>query len=101
MSKAMSLNEFAALANLIRAEHSPYKAVAPGKRRVKYIYPSLDFRTEEVFAVRLSEFPGPIVAFHTQNDCRDLPKSLYERIVNWLNKTESEEDARYRQIEPC
>lgn len=97
----MSLNEFAKLVNLIRAEHHPYERVKDGKRRIKYIYPSIDFRTDSVFAIRLSEFPGPITAFHTQNECRDLPKSLYERIVNWLNKTESEEDARYRQIEPC
>lgn len=89
MSKAMNLQEFADLVNLIMKDHSPIKTVVSPKRRIKYIYPSIDFRTNDVFAVKLAEFPGLTVVFHTQNDCRDLPDSLYERIVKWLNREDS------------
>ena len=90
MSRAMSIEEFGKLVEHIEQEHPPYmmsyreKELKEGKG-VKYIDPCFDMRTSTVFAVNIRGFNGD-KDFHTQNECRDLPESLFERIMNWLDE---------------
>jgi hypothetical protein len=54
-------------------------------RFVKYIDPKIDTRDWMCFAI-VFRGGGNEVVFHTQNECRDLPKSLYERCMTWLDE---------------
>jgi hypothetical protein len=79
----MSFREFADLVNLIQREHSPLSG-SPWPIRIKYIDPHFDMRTSTVFSIQLRSTGGAQKTFHCQNECRDLPESLYERVVKWL-----------------
>lgn len=84
MSKPMTLEELAALLNHIKQEHSFCQA-KEGQRHVKYIDPHVDTRTWTCFAISFRTI-GDGVTFHTQNECRDLPESLFDRCMNWLDE---------------
>jgi hypothetical protein len=91
MSRAMSIEEFGKLVKHIQQEHPPYmshrvkgEGGLKGKG-VKYIDPCFDMRTSTVFSVAIRGFCGD-KDFHTQNECRDLPESLFERIMTWLDE---------------
>ena len=92
MSRAMTMDEFELLVKHIQAEHPPYRSRYSGKdkkmrqHRVKYIYPSIDMRDNKVFAVGFSGFTFADETFHTQNECRELSESLFDRIMNWLDE---------------
>lgn len=78
MSRAMTFREFNDLLILIAKNHSMLTGTSGF--RVKYIYPSIDMRTNSVFAVRLNSGFSEVF-LHTQNECRDMPETLFERCV--------------------
>lgn len=80
----MSFQEFGELVKYISKNNSPINFVH-GRRSVKYIDPVFDMRTNSVFAVTLRGFGYEDTVFHTQNECRDLPQSLFERIKEFLD----------------
>lgn len=84
MSAPMSFKEFGDLLKYIAEHNSPLKAVYP-LPSVKYVDPVMDMRTNTVFAVTLRGFGTEDKVFHTQNECRDLKQSLYERIREYLD----------------
>ena len=94
MSKAMSFEQLQELFKYIRENNSPYS----GHRKdhdgkwlpiVKYADPVIDFRTNECFHITLRGF-GWNKAFATTNEFRDLPQSLYDRVMQFLNNTHTE-----------
>lgn len=84
MSAPMEFQQAGDLLNLIRKEHSPFTGVRGG-RCVKYVDPHFDMRTGHCFALTLRGY-GWERTFHTQNECRDLPESLFDRVVAFLKE---------------
>jgi len=84
MSKAMSFQEFGELLKFIKENNSPFKSPYP-RPTVKYLDPVFDMRSNTVFAITLRGFGNADAVFHTQNECRDLPQSLDERVREYLN----------------
>ena len=81
MSAAMSMRELGELLKHIRQHYSPG---TPGaKTWVKYVHPNIDNRDGKCFSVLLRGY-GWEMLFHTQNECRDLSESLYQRVVSFL-----------------
>ena len=82
MSAPMTMTALAELLDHIKAEHS-FCRQRHG-RHVKYVDPHIDTRTWTCFSVtfRCGSWSHTI---HTQNECRDLPESLYDRCMNWLD----------------
>ena len=87
MSKAMTMQELGELLRHVQAEHSFCKN--NGGRHVKYIDPHLDTRDWMCFSISFRLFGNEPVTFHTQNECRDLPESLFERCMKWLDESPS------------
>ena len=83
MSNPMTRTELGDLLKHISAEHSPFGA--RGGRTVKYVDPHIDMRDFKCFSITLRGFSYE-QHFHTQNECRDLPESLYTRVMDWLDK---------------
>lgn len=83
MSKPMSFQDFAEVVTYIANNNSPFNR-KPNKPVVKYIDPHFDMRTNSVFAITFRGY-GTETVFHTQNECRDLPETLKERIMKYLN----------------
>lgn len=84
----MTFHEAHELLRHILQFHSPFTAQR-GVRIVKYVDPHFDMRTGHCFAVKLRGY-GWEQFFHTQNECRDLPESLYTRVINFLNTPRNE-----------
>ena len=84
MSQPMTFQEAGDLLKHIRDFHSSFSAHRT-RKVVKYADPHFDMRTGHCFAIKLRGY-GWEETFHTQNECRDLPKSLYERVIEFLNK---------------
>ena len=84
MSQPMTFHEAHELLTHIHQFHSPFSANRT-RRIVKYVVPRFDMRTGHCFAIKLRGY-GWEETFHTQNECRNLPKSLYERVIEFLNK---------------
>jgi len=82
MSKPMTMVELPSLLNHIKKHHS-FCNNTHG-RHVKYIDPHIDTRTWTCFAITFRT-GGEEVLFHTQNECRNLPTSLHDRIIDWLS----------------
>lgn len=82
----MTFQQAGDLLKLIRDRHSPF-APGSGHRSVKYVDPHFDMRTGHCFALTLRGY-GWEKHFHTQNECRDLPESLYERVVAFLEESQ-------------
>lgn len=84
----MSMTELGDLLKHISEEHSPF-----GCRRgktVKYVDPHIDMRDFKCFSITLRSFSYE-KHFHTQNECRDLEKSLFNRVMEWLDTPSKEE----------
>ena len=79
----MTMQELGDLLNHIRCDHS-FCHEREGKH-VKYIEPVIDTRTWDCFAIKFRGL-GSEHVIHTQNECRDLPESLYERCMTWLDE---------------
>ena len=86
MSAAMTMKELGDLLNHIKSDHS--FCMNKNGRHVKYVDPKIDTRDWMCFAITFRLFGEPVL-FHTQNECRDLPKSLYERCMEWLDESPS------------
>lgn len=84
MSKPMTMSELTELLKHIQSDHSFCRNNGKG-RHVKYIDPHIDTRDWMCFSITFRLFGEP-VTFHTQNECRDLPESLYERVMAWLDE---------------
>lgn len=82
MSAAMTMTELGDLLRHIHAEHSPFARA--GGRAVKYVDPHIDMRDFKCFAITFRGW-GSDATFHTQNECRDLPDSLFDRCMAWLD----------------
>lgn len=87
MSRPMTFQELVDVMKHIAANNSPFCSPR-GIPCVKYAHPSLDFRTNTCFAITLRGFAGGEKVFHTQNECRDLPLSLHDRVMKYLNGEE-------------
>lgn len=83
MSAPMTFQQAGDLLKLIRDSHSPISV--RGGKVVKYVDPHFDMRTGHCFSLTLRGY-GWERHFHTQNECRDLPESLYERVVAFLRE---------------
>lgn len=80
----MSLQELQRLLDKVRIYHSPI-AIKPALfRSIKYVDFNYDNRTGGVFNVTLRGFGQADANFHVCNEQRDLPDSLYDRIIYWL-----------------
>lgn len=79
----MSFQAFGDLLKYIQQNNSPL-TVQPGYPSIKYIDPIFDMRTNTVFALTFRGFGFDDKPFHTQNECRDLPESLQERVMAFL-----------------
>lgn len=88
MSQPMSFQEFGNLLKYIANNNSPLNC-RRNYPSVKYVDPHMDMRTNSVFAVTLRGFGSEDKVFHTQNECRDLPQSLDERIREYLDTPRS------------
>jgi len=84
MSAPMTLVELGELIRHINAYHSPANSPR-GRRVVKYIDPHIDNRDGKCFSIGLRGY-GWEQLFHTQNECRDLPESLQQRVLAFLAK---------------
>lgn len=84
MSEPMNMQQTGDLLKLILNEHSMLSCKR-GARIVKYVDPHFDMRTGHCFSLTLRGY-GWEEHFHTQNECSDLPQSLYDRVIAFLNK---------------
>lgn len=82
----MTMTELGELLKHIRAEHSPFQH--KNGKIVKYVHPNIDMRDGMCFSITLRGFGGTETLFHTQNECRDLPQTLQERVMLWLDDLE-------------
>lgn len=90
MSQAMSLKELGNLLHLIESNYAPFtKNGFTGC--VKYIDPHIDMRNSKCFALTLRGY-GWEKVFHTQNECRELPDSLYDRVVYFLETGKNDKE---------
>lgn len=77
------MQELGDLLNNIRTSHSFCRPIADA-RHVKYVDPHIDTRDWTCFAITFRGGSAQEKHLHTQNECRDLPRSLYERCMSWL-----------------
>jgi hypothetical protein len=84
MSATMTMQELGDLIKHILTNHGPMTE-RRGVRWVKYIDPHIDCRDGRCFAIKLRGY-GWEQTFHTQNECRDLPESLDQRVRAFLDK---------------
>ena len=80
----MTMTELNELLKHIQKDHS-FCQSKNGQRYVKYVDPNIDTRTWVCFAITFRGGSFEKV-FHTQNECRDIPESLFERCMNWLDE---------------
>lgn len=80
----MTMQELGDLLKHIKSDHA-FCRQKEG-RFVKYIEPCIDTRTNTCFAIKFRN-AGDSVVFHTQNECRDLSESLFERCMKWLDES--------------
>ena len=80
----MSFREFGDLLQYIQKNNSPFFVKYP-RPSVKYVEPIMDMRDNSVFAVTIRGFGFEDQVFHTQNECRDLPAPLEDRIRTFLD----------------
>ncbi len=84
MSAPMTMQQLGDLIKHIRDHHSIDTTNRKGKL-VKYVHPNIDMRDGKCFSVRLRGY-GWDELLHTQNECRDLPESLDQRIRAFLEE---------------
>lgn len=79
----MSMPELVELLKHIQSDHSFCRN--KNGRFVKYVDPKIDTRNWSCFAISFRTGSDEVV-FHTQNECRDLSESLFERVMCWLDE---------------
>lgn len=80
----MSFQEFGNLLKYIANNNSPFRHTNSKTPSVKYVDPHFDMRTGTCFAMTIRTMGMGEFVFHTQNECRDLPNTLYERVMEFL-----------------
>lgn len=85
MSRPMDFAEFQKLLDHIMKDHHPYHP-KKGCKGVKYVDPHIDIRDGKVFALTFRGF-GWEKTLYTQNECRDLPESLFDRCMTLLDES--------------
>jgi len=85
MSRPMTLAELHNVLTRAEVYNGPFSR-NPTKT-VKYIYPSIDLRDGKCFAVRFDGY-GRSFVLHCANEFREVPESLYERCLEFLNTPE-------------
>jgi hypothetical protein len=84
MVQPMSFQEFGNLLKYIANNNSPFRHTTPHTPCIKYVDPHFDMRTNSCFSMTLRTMGAGEHVFHTQNECRDLPTSLYDRVMAFL-----------------
>lgn len=79
---AMTMTEFQHLVAFIKEHH----AFGECGKMIKYMHPTIDFRTMSVFRVNFRGFFDPIEEGKTF-DFRDNAQPLLHNIMAWLNPT--------------
>lgn len=89
MSKPMTLAELDTLLKLICTQNSAFsnRRLADGSYlpMVKYVSPNIDIRTRTCHSIVFHQGSHHEVIFHCQNECRDLPETLLERVTKYLS----------------
>jgi len=83
MDNKMRISEFQELVDFIRAQC--FLCNEKGYRAIKYVVPHIDMRIGgDIYAVKFIEWLGEKHLVHTQNDCKDLEESLFDRCMKYL-----------------
>ena len=85
MSKAMSFSEFNDLIKHIKDFHTFNSGSKQTGKIIKYIRPSFDMRTNEVFYIRFDTYLSEPKEFLIINEFKDIKMSLYDRCMKWLD----------------
>jgi hypothetical protein len=56
---------------------------------IKYVHPNFDNRLGMWWSITIRTMGGREELFHTQNECRDLKESLFERVNKFLDELEA------------
>lgn len=85
----MTIPELAYILSYAAENNSPFSnnPHTTGRKSVKYVYPSIDLRDGKCFAVRFDGY-GRSFVLHCANEFREVPESLYERCLEFLNTPE-------------
>lgn len=83
MSDPMTINEFMKLVNHVQEDHTIGAEGRKGKT-IKYIRPCFDMRGNDVFSVVFQGY-GWAECLHCTNECKDLPDSLFDRCMEFLD----------------
>ena len=83
MSKAMTFKELGQLLKHIH-DRSNTDVRTSKLPPIKYVHPNIDMRTNSVFSISFRGYGTDEVVFITQNEYRNLDKSLYERCMSYL-----------------
>lgn len=83
MSDSMTLQELGALVKHIRLTNCPID-YSRGVPCIKYIDPHIDNRDGKCFSIEFRGF-GTSVVFHTMNEQRSNPISLFNRCLTYSN----------------
>lgn len=91
MSAPLSIEQFVELNKYIQENHSPFSKNELGYRRVKYVDFTIDYRTNDIFSIHIRGW-GRDKLFTITNEQRDNPKSLGQRVVDYLQGKEDHFD---------
>lgn len=84
MVEAISLNQFNRLLWHIHSEHRAFDQADKKVKRVKYVYPAIDMRTNEVFTVEIHTVFTEKKIFSVVNRTEETG-SLFDEIMQWLD----------------
>lgn len=88
MKATLSIEEFSELAKHVYKNYGMLSPTVPkGARHVKYMQCNIDFRDGRVFYVKIYGM-GVEKEFLTVNQYRNHPKTLKERILDYVNGIE-------------
>ena len=80
----MTIDELHRLIDLVATKYAFGRSNASQTRSIKYMSPQVDMRSNLVYLVEFTSGGGEIHTIHTCNECHDLPQSLFDRRVEWL-----------------
>lgn len=83
MSRPMNFHEFVEVLTHIQTRNAPLSRVNRNLPVVKYVDPVFDMRTNTVFSITFRGW-GSDITFHCANEYRDHPKSLKDRVLEYL-----------------
>jgi len=85
MSQVMDFKQFMELVKHIEKDHSVHSYAGIKGKTIKYIRPTFDMRGCDVFSVVLQGY-GWVEHLHCTNECKDLPDSLFDRCMAFLDE---------------